>query len=123
MRGLGFLGGRGGGGKLTLAVAVLAVLMLAGGKGATFQDLLTVILIALSLLTAGVLALFVIQVRIARKEAVHPVRARAVPAPRPAPAARPLPPQAASPRAQARPAQAGQGDESAKLSQVNVMQR
>jgi hypothetical protein len=113
MRGLRFLGGRAGGGKLTLAVAVLAVLMLAGGNGATFQDVLTVILIVLSLLTAGVLALFVIQVRRARKEAVHPVRARAVPAPRPTRAARPLP---ASPAALASP-------QMPKLSDANAMPR
>jgi hypothetical protein len=123
MRGLRFRGARVRGGNLTLAVAILAVLMLASGKAAVMQDLLTVILIALSLLTAGILALFVLQVRMARREAVHPVRARAVPAPRPAPAARSLPPPAAPARAQARHARAGPGDESPRLSHANVMPR
>jgi hypothetical protein len=121
MRGLRFLGGRAGGGKLTLAVAVLAVLMLAGGKGATFQDLLTVILIALSLLTAGVLAFFVIQVRMARKEAVHPVRARA------RPTARSTARSTARPTRAARPLPANQaglpGPQMPKLSDANAMPR
>jgi hypothetical protein len=139
MRGLRFLGGRVRGGNLALAVAVLAVLVVASGHAAMIQDLLTVTLIALSLLTAGVLALFVVQVRMARQDAVHPVRARAVPAPRPAPAARPLlsappphsqagppqavPSQAGPPQSQARHARPGPGDESVKLSHASAMQR
>jgi hypothetical protein len=136
MRGLRFLGGRLRGGNLALPVAVLAVLMVASGHAAMIQDLLTVILIALSLLTAAILALFIVQVRMARQDAVHPVRARAVPAPRPAPAARPLlsatPPhsqavspqsQAAPPQSQARHARPGPGDESATLSHASAMPR
>ena len=123
MRGLRFLGARVRGGNLTLAVAILAVLMLASGKAAVMQDLLTVILIALSLLTAGILAFFVIQVRLARQDVVHPVRARTGPAPRPVPAARPVPPPAASAQVQARHARPGPGDQSPRLSHANVMQR
>ena len=74
------------GGNLTRLAAVLLVAVALAGTRA-IQDLLNGILITLSVLTAGVLAIFVLQVRISRKRAVRPVPAAVVAAPRPVPAA------------------------------------
>jgi hypothetical protein len=70
------------GANLTRLVAVAVVVVALAGATA-LQDLLDGILIALSVLTAGIVALFAMQVRASRKRAVRQVSATVAAAPRP----------------------------------------
>jgi hypothetical protein len=72
---------------MRLAAVGLAAVALAGATA--LQDLLDGILIALSVLTAGLLAIFMLQVHMSRRRAVRavrPARAAVVAAPRRGPA-------------------------------------
>jgi hypothetical protein len=93
-----------------LAVAILVAIALAGATVRAFEDLLNAILIAGPVLVAGMVAIFVIQVRHYRKLASPPRHAAAAASARPARAAAPAP---AAPAPEQEPAAApvgGPGD-------------
>jgi hypothetical protein len=90
------------GANLTRIGAIVFVAVMLAGATA-IQDLLDGILIALSVFTAGILAIFATQVRRARKRTVRLAPAAAAAAPRPAPAA-PAHPAPAAAAATPRPA-------------------
>jgi hypothetical protein len=67
-----------------LALVALAVIVLAVARARALEDLLNAILVAASALVAGMVAVFVIQVRHARKRAAPARPVSVVAAPRPA---------------------------------------